>query len=217
MKIIVFFLVFAVLLCAGTGVFAQKDKIVYDFEQSNDGWKIPGWAYDQYNSRTYRGESAEVSDKMASSGTHSLELISDFPGVEWACSVVEKEIDLDLTGYETISVDVYIPKGAPRLLQAQIILTVGDARRFTEMRQPVGLNPGKWTTITARLESPIENGAEGEEPPLGGFMGRRHKRLYRNIHKIRKIAVRIEYAAAPPNMIGPRYNRPIYIDNFVIE
>lgn len=197
--------------------FAQKEKIVYDFEEGQEGWVIPGWSYDQYNLRTYKGKSVGVSDEMASSGTHSLELIADMPGVEWSCAIVEKEKQLDLTGYETVSVDVYVPKGAPSLLQAQIVLTVGDARRFTEMRKAVPLKPGQWTTITARLESPVVGGDEGEEPPLGDFRGRGPRRLYKFIDNIKKVAVRIEYNAAPPNMIGPRYKGPVYVDNFVIE
>ena len=217
MKIIVFFLVFAVLLCAGTGVFAQKDKIVYDFEQSNDGWDIPGWSFDRGYIGTYFGKTLNLSMEKASSGDHSLALVSDFPGYDWSCAIIEKTVNLDLTGYETISVDVYVSKGAPTLLQAQIILTVGDARKFVEMKNPGPLKPGQWTTIKARLESPPSPGSEEEPSNTSDFRGRGPRRLYNNIDKVEKVAVRIEYNSAPPNMIGPRYGRPIYIDNFVIE
>jgi len=216
-KALAYVIVFVLIFSPVSEVFAQKEKIVYDFEQSNEGWIIPDWTFDQRHEETYCAETVGISSKRAKTGEFSLELISDFPGIEWSCSLVEKAIERDLTGYETISVDIYVPKGAPTFLQAQIILTVGEGWRFTEMRRAVPLKAGQWNTITARLESPIENAAEGEEPPLGDFRGRKQRRLYRHINNVKKVAVRIEYNSAPPNMIGPRYRKPIYIDNFVIE
>ena len=43
------------------------------------------------------------------------------------------------------------------------------------------------------------------------------KTKWGSLDKIKKIAVRIEYNVAPPNVLGPKYKGPIYIDNVVIK
>jgi hypothetical protein len=201
--IIVFSVVFY-----GAGAFGAE-KIVFDFEGSNDAWEVPDWAFYQSD---HKARTAEASDDVASSGKGSLKVMCEFPGDVWTAAVVEVKKDIDLREYETISVDVYLPKKAPRdIMQARIILTVGDGWRFTEMREGIPLERGKWTTIKVQIDKGAE---EGSHPD---WKGRGEKRLYHDIDKVRKIAVRIEYNAAPPHRLGPRYYGPVYVDNVVIE
>lgn len=183
------------------------DEIRYDFEEGDQEWKVPDWAYYQ---KDYKAESSEVSDDIASRGKRSLKMICDFPGTVWAAALVEVEKEYDFFGYETISADVYLPKAAPKdLIQARIVLTVGDGWLFTEMRVPQPLERGKWTTITARLDP--------HESATSDWKGRGEKRLFNFIRKIKKIAIRVEYDAAPPYRIGPEYHGPVYVDNIVVK
>lgn len=184
-------------------------EICFDFEDGDEGWSIPDWALNQ---KDHKAISSEVSTDFAFSGTHSLKVMCDFPGTVWAAALVDKEFEktVDLYGYHSISVDVYLPRNAPKdLILARIILTVGDGWLFTEMRFPVMLQNGKWTTVSAKLES--------YEVPDPVWKGKGEKRLFLNIRKVRKVAVRIEYDIAPPHRLGPKYKGPIYIDNMVIK
>jgi hypothetical protein len=190
-------------------VSSAEDKVHFDFEGSTEKWEIPDWAFYQAD---HKAKTVEVSDKEASSGENSIAVMCDFPGNKWAAALVEfkNENYMDFTGYKSISVDIYLPKKAPKdLIQARIILTVGDGWHFTEMRYGVPLERGKWTTIKANLDTPEDESSE--------WKGRGEKKLIYHQHKVQKIAVRLEYDAAPPHRIGPRYQGPIYIDNLVVE
>ncbi|MBD3426740.1 MAG: hypothetical protein GF409_05875 [Candidatus Omnitrophica bacterium] len=208
------------------GICSAQEEIRFDFEQSQEGWKIPDWAF-------YQGDhvaiSTEVTAEEASSGENSLQVDCEFPGNRWAAALVEFKVEkglpflglegyeeikkleyLDLTGYKNISVDVYLPRKAPAgLIQARIILTVGEGWLFTEMRYAVPLERGKWTTIQAKLDTPEDESSE--------WKGRKEKKLIHHQDKVRKIAIRIEYDAAPPHRIGRKYHGPIYIDNLLIN
>lgn len=207
MKIISIILVLTILSFAAAEGAEKKEKIHFDFETSNQDWIIPDWAYSQSD---HVAETVEISSKEASSGKNSLAVICDFPGDAWRAALVERNESMDLTGYKSISADIYIPKGAQRgLIKARFILTIGEGWLFTEMRQTVFLKPGRWVTVKANLES--------EETEKSDWKGRDEKRLFLHIDQIKKIAIRIEYDAAPPHRIGARYQGPIYIDNIVIE
>lgn len=207
MKIITSILITLFLVLAFGEAFGAEDQIVFDFEETTENWKVPDWAFYQND---HKAQEVETSDKYASSGERSLKLMCEFPGDVWTAALVERKGDMDLSEYDTISVDIYLPKKGPRgLIEARIILTVGEGWRFTEMRSAVPLRRGKWVTVKVNLD-------KGEEG-ITEWRGRGEKRLFLNIDKIRKIAVRIEYNAAPPHRIGPRYRGPIFIDNLVIE
>ncbi|MDP8299557.1 MAG: hypothetical protein P9L88_06625 [Candidatus Tantalella remota] len=196
-------------LLAASSAYPQNEKITYDFEESTGKWKIPDWAY-MLDDHVARG--IELAPKQSSTGESSMAVMCDFPGVIWSTALVEVEKDYDLTGYESISVDIYLPRKAPRdLMFARIILTISDGWLFTQMKDKIPLTPGKWTTVTVPLESVEPEGRSS------AWRGRKDKRLFLHIDKIKKIAVRIEYDTAPPTRTGPRYKGPIYIDNLVIE
>jgi len=197
-----------VTLCSSAGVAQESERIEYGFEDGAQGWRIPDWAFYQ---KDHVATDIGITTENASQGESSLEVMCDFPGKTWACALVEVEAQLDLSGYNTISADIYLPKKAPRdLIQARIILTVGDGWLFTEMRTPVLLERGKWTTVKVDIE---KEDVEG----ISQWKGRKEKRLFLHIHNVKKVAIRIEYDAAPPTRVGPEYNGPIYIDNIVIE
>ncbi|MDD3088420.1 MAG: hypothetical protein PHT95_00545 [Candidatus Omnitrophica bacterium] len=201
-----FFLVCLFVICFAAGPVFCAEIIKYDFEDGDEGWKIPDWAYYQ---KDHKAISSEVSTDVSYSGKKSLKVIYDFPGNVWAAGIVEVEKDYDLTDYDEISVEVFLPKSGPQdLILARLILTVGIGWQFTEMRHPVILERGKWTKVSAKLES--------QEVPESDWKGRGPRRLYHNIGKVAKIAVRAEYDAAPPHRIGPRYEGPLYIDNLLI-
>lgn len=207
MKVLIVVLVVSLLWFAARGAAAANDDIKFDFEEAMGKWKIPDWAYYQDD---HRAIEVLQSDKKSSKGAGSLEIICDFPGDRWAAALVELEQDMDLSGYNTISADVFLPKNAPSgFLQARLILTVGIGWHFIEQRKAFPLTPGKWTTISAKLDN--------EENETSDWKGRKEKRLFNHINAIKKIAVRIEYDAAPPHRTGPRYKGPVYVDNIVIK
>ncbi|MGB2631269.1 MAG: hypothetical protein WBD24_07290 [Candidatus Omnitrophota bacterium] len=195
------------LIFAASSFSYASEEIKYDFEGSNKGWSIPDWAYYQGD---HVAKEVEVSSKKASTGESSLAVMCEFPGNVWKAALVEHLEDMDLSGKETISADIYLPKDAPKgIIVARFILTIGIGWHFTEMRYAVPLVPGRWTRIEAKLEN--------DEVEKSDWKGRKEKRLFHHIHHVKKIAIRIEYDASPPYRVGHKYHGPVYIDNVVIK
>jgi len=194
-------------------IFATHDAwcaqtpVHFDFESDTEEWAIPDWSLDQKDSV---GKSVSISSEQFSSGKSSLKLTCDFPGYSWAAAIVEYEKDINLRGYNSISVDVYIPKNAPAgFLAGKIIITVGPWQ-WIEMRHAVSLKPGNWITIKA----PLETTPHGE---LKYWQcNTNEKCIISQLDRVRRVAVRIEYNV---NILksGPPYKGDVYIDNVIIE
>ncbi|MFH1552460.1 MAG: hypothetical protein ABID83_02320 [Candidatus Omnitrophota bacterium] len=168
-------------------------KTIYDFEENDEGWGIPAWALYQED---HIATSLETSDNIANSGNKSLKLYAEFPGGNWTAAIAEIEQYLNLGNYDAISVDIYLPEEAPTGLRGKIILTVGENWKFTEMARSIRLDPGKWTTITAKI---TDDSTDWKRTKVDEAFKT----------DVRKIAVRIESNK-------PAYSGPIYIDNFKV-
>ena len=170
------------------------EKVLYDFEIDEDGWEIPAWALDKPD---HVAITAGISADIASRGTKSLKIVSDFPGNAWTGSLVEIQQFLDLGKYDVISVDFYLPPDAPEGLRAKIIVTVGDEWKFVEMARSVKLEPGKWTNIIASLR---EDSTDWKRTTVDEAFK----------SDVRKIALRVESNRKPV------YSGPIYVDNILV-
>lgn len=169
---------------------AKEEKTLYDFERDEQGWEIPSWETDKADHVAY---SLRPVEKIASKGKGSIEVYAEFPGGKWTGALVEISQFLDLSKYDAISVDIYIPPSAPANLKGKIILTAGESWQFSEMARGVKLTPGKWNTLSASLAK--------------GSTDWRQTKVDDNFRSdIRKIAVRVEAEKA-------KYSGPIYIDN----
>ncbi len=168
-----------------------KEKTLYDFEGTDEGWAIPVWAYDKPDHvatffRNIKG--------IASHGNGSIELYAEFPGGKWSAAIAWIQQYLDISGYDTILVDVFLPPNAPAGIRGKIILTVSEDWRFIEMIRGTKLEPGRWTTVAGDL-------SEKSNDWKRTVMNKTFKADVRNI------AVRIESNKKTP------YSGPIYIDN----
>jgi len=173
-----------------SGMARAEDKVLFSFEKDTQGWEIPEWAIEQEDNA---GKTVTESKDVAKDGKGALKLVTSFPGKTWTSAIVEDFEYFDWTPYNTISVNVYIPKDAPIGLKAKMILTVGESWKFTEMARSVALVPGEWVTISANL--------------LPGSENWKRTVVDDNFRKdVRKIAVRIE------SNKKPKYDGPIYID-----
>ncbi len=170
---------------------ASGGKLLYDFETNDNGWEIPSWTYDKAD---HVARTMEPVEGASSNGSGSLGIYAEFPGDKWSAAIVEIQHFLNLTGYDTISVDIYLPPEAPVGLRAKIILTIGEDWRWTEMTRTARMKPGEWTTISADI-------SEGDSATW-----RRTTVSKEFKADIRKIAVRVESNK-------PAYSGPIYIDN----
>jgi len=206
MKILTYLLVITICIAGNTYVSAQT-RINYDFETGTQNWDIPHWATQQ---KDHVGSSLALSSEKTSHGDQALELMCDFPGDKWRAAVIELEEEMDLTGYETISVDVYLPKKArTELIKGRIFITAGTWW-FIEMRKPVPIKRGRWTTITARLN------VNEQSESLHWKTKKKEEGLMTNIDRVRKIGVRVEYNAGLKQQ-GTPYKGPVYIDNIIIK
>lgn len=168
-----------------------QDPILYSFEISSQGWGIPEWARLKPD---HVATTVDVARNVAHSGAGSLRMMTDFSGQRWNAALVELQQGLDMSQYDSVSIDCYLPPEAPSGLTAQLILTVGENWTFTEMKRGVPLVPGEWTTVTADIR-PGSADWKGTVPDTGFA------------RDVRKVAVRV-VANGPP-----RYAGPVYIDN----
>jgi len=171
----------------------SADKVLYSFEEDVEGWEIPDWAYEKDD---YVGESIEVSKKVAKDGKGSLELMVDFPGGSWSGGIVEILEYFDWTPYTTLSCDIYLPEDAPAGLRGQMVLTVGDGWKWTEMSRSIRLTPGEWSTVSANLKPGSTDWKRIQ--PTDEFRA-----------DVRKVAIRI-------SSNKPAYKGPVYIDNVLL-
>lgn len=169
---------------------AKDEKTLYDFERDEQGWEIPSWAADKSDHVALCFRTVE---KIASKGKGSAEIYAEFPGGKWSGALVEMNQFLDLSKYDSIAVDIYIPPSAPSNLKGKLILTTGESWQFSEMARGIKLIPGKWTTISASIAK-------------GSTDWRQTKVTDDFRSDVRKIAVRVEAEKA-------KYSGPIYIDN----
>ncbi len=169
----------------------EETTVLFGFEGSLQGWDIPDWAYEKPD---HVQQSVEPSDKFASEGKGSLEMMADFPGGKWTGAIVEIMQYFDWTNYSKLEADIYLPAGAPEGLKGTIILTVGDEWKWVEMSRAISLVPGQWVTIVADLKP--------------GSIDWRRIQVDDTFRKdVRKIDIRV----FSNNL--PAYTGPIYIDN----
>lgn len=127
----------------------SAEKCLFSFEESTQGWEIPDWAYEQDD---YVGEELSESSDVAKAGKKSLKLGVNFPGNTWSSAIAEVMEYFDWTPYSAIACDIYLPKDAPNGIKAQIVLTVGDNWKWTEMSRSYKLTPGEWAHISGNLK-----------------------------------------------------------------
>lgn len=175
----------------------QDAKVLFDFETDLDGWRIPDWAFEKSDNASVE---AVVSPDVASAGKKSLKLSAKFPPKMWSGAYVEIEREsgsyMDFSPFPMLRVDVYLPAEAPKKMKGEIILTVGDAWAWTEMRQPVELTPGAWTILQANVLPDSTSWKSRLTPDL--------------VSDVRKVGVRVSCNQGS-------YTGPVYIDNVRLE
>ena len=165
--------------------------VIYGFEGTLEGWTIPDWAK---ASTDYVAAECAVSQAHTDQGRYALEVHTQFPGGKWAGVYLERVTEVtDWTPFGKLLMDVYLPPEAPAGFSGKIILTVGDAWRWTEMNRSVPLTPGSWTTISVDLKP---GSLDWKFVPDGAFR--------KSVHKL---GVRIESDR------GPAYRGPVYLDD----
>ncbi len=183
----------ALFLAAETGF--CDEEVLFGFEDGIANWEIPDWCFED---DSYAGGGISTSIRYAKDGVSSLELLVDFPGAKWTAAYAEVQKYFDWSPYKAISIDVFLPDGAPIGLKAKIILTVGEDWTWTEMSSSIDLVPGKWTTVTA-----------GIVPGSVDWRGAKVLDEFRS--DVRKLGIRIE------SNMQPAYSGPLYIDNVRLE
>ena len=180
--------------------------VKFDFEKTDEGWKVPEWSFDQDD---YVGESSEISSDVALSGVNSLKVDCAFPGNEWKAAIVEFESEISLEGYKEVVVNIYLPDDARNdLMYARLIITAGPWL-FIEMKEPVKLRPGEWNKIVAKID------LSGRKELVYWDCKSKETCIRQNIDEVRKIAVRIEYDSNNAQT-GPPYVGPVYLDDIEI-
>jgi len=169
----------------------KPDKTLYNFEKNLDGWEIPYWAREKTD---HVARTIKKTSYIAANGTGSLEIFTDFPKKEWTAAIVEIQQYLDLTNYNSLAANVYLPLNGPKTeLRGKLIVTSGEDWNFIEMKRSVRLEPGKWITLEANI---AEGSSDWQDLTIDNFI----------TSDIRKVAIRIESYNTP-------YTGPIYIDN----
>ena len=189
-KFFVILAVFGMILAASVAN-AAEETVLFSFENGTDGFEIPDWAYEKPD---HIQKEISLSDKVASNGKNSLEVIAEFPGGRWTGAIVEIMQYFDWSDYSQIAVDFYLPADAPLGLKAKLILTVGDSWKWVEQSKSISLKPGEWVTLTANLKP-------------GSIDWRRVEVDDAFRSDVRKLDIRVE------SNNKPAYTGSFYIDN----
>lgn len=188
------------------------EKVIYGFEDGDQGWLIPEWACGNVD---YSCGGSTISADFASEGKSSLKFLVNFPGRGWGAGIVENEGPFDWKKYNAVACDIYLPKKASPKLRARIALTLGDSWTWTEMSKAVDLKPGEWTTVTASIATGNDEWKKSEMVEKIDEEGKVHGQVMREFkvvitdemkENVKAVAVRIE-----SNRI--EYKGPVYIDN----
>ena len=193
-----FFWIFIILfITLGTAVAVSPpahsaELILYNFERDPQGWEIPDWAYTK---KEYVVKQIGVSEFQASEGKYALQIDTDFDGApNWAGAYIERVIDVtDWSPFKYLSVDIYLPKDAPRGLRARVILTVGEDWKWTETNKATLLTPGEWTIIKVDLTPQSMNWRRFIDDEFSS--------------DIRKLGIRVESNGKIA------FRGPVYVDN----
>ncbi|MBU0682857.1 MAG: glycan-binding surface protein [Candidatus Omnitrophota bacterium] len=182
-------------LLSKTSISLPENKTLYSFENDLSGWEIPSWELDKQD---HVARFIDKIDYISSHGKGCLELFVEFPGRTWTAALVEIQQYLDLSNYDSISADVYLPLEAPETeIRGKLILSAGENWDFIEMNHTVRLSPGKWVTIKADL---TEQSKDWNQVKINNTIK----------SDIRKLALRIE-------SYNTLYNGHICIDNIRVN
>lgn len=190
----IFFIVFITIAAIEACPFTAHSREIQlsSFEKDPQGWEIPDWALAK---RDYVARQIGVSEFQASNGKYALEIDCEFTGApSWEGVYVEKVVEVtDWTPFKYFSVDVYLPKDAPRGLRARIILTIGEEWSWAETNKTVPLAPGEWTVLKVDMTPDSTNWRK--------FLTDEFRA------DVRKAGIRIESNGKIA------YKGPVYIDN----
>ncbi|MFH1783888.1 MAG: hypothetical protein ABH868_03205, partial [bacterium] len=170
----------------------EEEELLFGFEEDIKGWNVPDWAKQEKGK--YIVEGIAKSNKFSVQGEGSLEVKTDFPGGNWTAAYLEHVEYLNWGNYSDVLVDIYLPKDAPEGLKSKIILIAGKSWEWTEMKRPVRLVPGEWTTVRASL-MPGSTDWKGIKPDDEFRMD------------VRNLAIRVDSDKKPV------YKGSFYIDN----
>jgi len=125
-----------------------QDKMIYNCERYIQNWDIPDWsgAKDDYVSPIL-----SIDKNFLKDGDPGLKLTVAFDGEKWSAGMIETIGRFDLTLYKAITCRIYLPRSAPKGINARITITVGDDYTWMEMKRPVALSPGRYTKVKAGL------------------------------------------------------------------
>jgi len=191
-RIFTILLITIVYLLAAPDTSFAKEIVLYGFEKDPQGWEMPDWALAK---KDHVGRQISITEFQASEGKYALQLDVEFTGSPtWEGAYVERLIDVtDWSPFNYLSVDIYLPKEAPRGLRAKVILTVGDSWKWTEMNKTILLTSGEWTVVKVDLTQSSMNWRRFIDDDFRS--------------DIRKLGVRVESNGKIA------YKGPVYIDN----
>lgn len=190
----IFFILLITIICSFfvSEAAYTKEFNLYGFEKDPQGWEIPDWAFEKPD---HVARQLGISEFQASEGKYALQVDTNFTGgTSWEGAYVERVVDVsDWSPFKYLSIDVYLPKDAPRGLRAKIILSVGEDWKWTEANKGAPLTPGEWVVLKVDLTS---NSANWRRFIDDSFRA-----------DIKKVGVRVESYGKI------RYQGPIYLDN----
>ena len=83
---------------------------------------------------------------------HVLSLRADLPDLPWCATAVGLRGPFDLSAFNILAVDLYLPRDLPgRTVSARIALRAGANWQWYQASEALSLAPGRWVTLKAPL------------------------------------------------------------------
>ena len=192
-KRLIVFVVSVIYIFSSLSTAFSQEKVMFNTHNQLNAWSIPKWSK---NNEHYVSPILTIDENSSNFGETSVKINVSFSSENWSAGIIETEGLFDLTLYQTISFEVYLPENAPHGVLARTIIVAGKDYTWIEMAKAVNIPPGKRTVIKANLKRGNKNW-NGPNGPL--------KITDMIKSDIKKIAIRIESNSA-------EYEGPIYID-----
>ncbi len=155
----------------------------FDFESGTlDGWQLAEWATE---SDGYVRGTVGVSSRPESESGRSMQIQAEFRSIGWSAIALELRADVSLADYSGIRADVLAPADTTFHLGVRFVILAGPSWQWLETKEPIPLEPGKWSVVAAPLEADAWRGPEYSDAVD-------ERQWVAQLREVHKIIVRVE-------------------------
>jgi hypothetical protein len=114
-----------------------------------------------------------------------MQIQAEFRSIGWSAIALELRADVSLADYSGIRADVLAPADTTFHLGVRFVILAGPSWQWLETKEPIPLEPGKWSVVAAPLEADAWRGPEYSDAVD-------ERQWVAQLREVHKIIVRVE-------------------------